>query len=55
MSYDVYGTTRLAWLLMKLNGVDLAAAIAPVKAGTIVKYLPMGAAMDVVKTINGFQ
>lgn len=40
ISYKIYGTTRLAWLLMKLNGVELPEAFRPVKAGTAVKYIP---------------
>ena len=54
ISYKIYGTTRLAWLLMKVNDVDLAGSIAPVKAGTVVKYIPENMAKTVVANINGF-
>jgi len=39
ISYNIYGTVRFAWLLMKINGItpDLAFEIVP--AGSKVKYL----------------
>ena len=39
ISYNIYGTTRLAWLLMKLNGVGPKNMFDIVKAATAVKYI----------------
>lgn len=41
ISYNIYGTTRLAWLLMKINGVRGAAIFREVRSGLAVKYLDM--------------
>lgn len=41
ISYNIYGTTRLAWLLMKINGVRGAAIFREVRSGFAVKYLDM--------------
>ena len=41
MSYNIYGTPRLAWLLMKVNGVRGAGVFKEVPAGVAVKYLDM--------------
>ena len=42
VSYNVYGTTRLAWLLMKINGVLGASIFESIPAGSSVKYLEKG-------------
>jgi len=39
ISYNIYGTTRLAWLLMKLNDVKPQNMFDIVKAATDVKYI----------------
>ena len=39
ISYKIYGTTRLAWLLMKLNGVVGKDIFKPLQAGQTVAYL----------------
>ena len=39
ISDAIYGTTRLAWLLMKLNGVKGKDIFKPLPPGTTVKYL----------------
>lgn len=51
ISYNIYGTVRLAWLLMKINGItpDLAFEIVP--AGAKVKYLDRS---DVATAITKF-
>lgn len=51
ISFNIYGTVRLAWLLMKLNGItsDLAFQIIP--AGSKVKYLDKS---DVATVISRF-
>ena len=39
LSYQIYGTTRLWWVLMKVNGVGMNKAFEPVRAGSAVKYI----------------
>lgn len=39
ISYMVYSTPRLAWLLMKLNGVKAGDMFKPVQTGTKVVYV----------------
>ena len=51
ISYNIYGTTRLAWLLCKLNGVK--DPIYPVDAGTPVMYVPKELVNKVIQYING--
>lgn len=42
ISYQIYGTTRLAWLLMKLNDVHGDGIFKEVPTGTTVKFLERG-------------
>lgn len=42
ISYNIYGTTRLAWLLMKLNHIQGENIFKEVPAGTAVMYLDRG-------------
>ena len=39
ISWKVYGSTRLAWFLMKLNGIRDQNIFDQLKAGTKIKYL----------------
>jgi len=39
ISYKLYKTTRLFWVLMKLNGIDAKNAFDVIPAGTTVYYL----------------
>lgn len=38
ISYNIYGTTRLAWLLMKINKVGAKNLFKKVEAGQRIKY-----------------
>lgn len=38
ISYKIYGDTREAWLLMKLNNVKFKDVFRPVQAGKYIKY-----------------
>lgn len=51
ISYNIYGTVRLAWVLMKVNNItpDLAFNIVP--ASSEVKYLDRS---DITTVIDGF-
>ena len=40
ISYKIYGTTRLAWLLWKANNVQMADTFKVKMPGDIVYYLP---------------
>lgn len=39
ISYKIYGDTREAWMLMKINEVGFDDVFKPVRAGTKIKYL----------------
>lgn len=54
LSYKIYSTTRLAWLLMKLNGVKCRDAFVTLEPGTKVKYLPREYMQNVVEQITDF-
>lgn len=55
ISYSIYGTTRLAWLLMKVNNVRAEDAFTPKRAAETVKYIPKGMLTQIVKTLNGYK
>lgn len=48
ISYDIYSTTRFAWLLMQVNHVKAEDVFKPVLAGTTVKWLPVQQLQTVV-------
>ena len=52
VSYKLYGTTHLAWLLMKINNIDAAHVFDKIKAGAIVKYIPKEQLTTVINAIN---
>ena len=54
ISYVIYGTTRLAWLLMKLNGVGPEQAFMPKRAADPVKYIGKEQLPQIIKAINGY-
>lgn len=49
VSYAVYGTTRLAWLLMKVNGVPASRMFEPVRPSQKVYYVPADQAKEILK------
>lgn len=55
ISYDIYGTTRLAWLLMKLNGVKVEDMFTPKHASEKVKYVNKEVLPQLVKVVNGYE
>ena len=55
ISYKIYGTTRLAWLLWKLNDVDLAGSLKKKYPGDTVLYLPSQYVDGIVSDINQFE
>ena len=46
-SYKLYGTTRYAWLLMKLNNVDGDHIFDQLHAGDVIKYIDTGSIQQV--------
>ena len=54
ISYKIYGTTRLAWLLWKINNVDVADTFKPKQPGDIVYFLPTNLVQGIVSEINSF-
>ena len=54
ISYKIYGTTRLAWLLMKINNVEAKDVFKYVEIGTKIKYLPKDQMNGLITTLNHF-
>lgn len=52
ISYKLYGTTRLAWLLMKINNVTLAGTYVKMQPGTKIKYISKDNVKAVVKALD---
>lgn len=55
ISYSIYGTTRFAWLLMKLNGVKAEDTFMPKYPSDKVKYISKDSLPQIVKTVNGYE
>ena len=55
ISYIIYGTTRFAWLLMKLNNVSVENAFMPKHASETVKYISKTHLPELIKIINGYE
>lgn len=55
ISYKIYGTARLWWLLMKLNCVDAKNAFDMKYAGDVVFYIPKEQANTIISRINEFE
>ena len=54
ISYNIYGTTRLAWLLQKLNNVKAKDMFKSKQPKDKIKYLPQNLTDSVVSNINDF-
>lgn len=53
ISYNIYGTTRLWWILMKINEVDARHMFDVVPAGSSIKYVDKDIARSIVMSIKG--
>lgn len=53
-SYLIYGTTRLAWLLMKINDVKAVDMFKNLSPGDIVYYLPQDTIEHIIADLNDF-
>ncbi len=54
ISYRIYGTTRLAWLLWKLNDISLDNVFKAKQPGDEVLYLPTKYSDAIIADINEF-
>lgn len=54
ISYKIYGTTRLAWLLWKINDVGLEHIFDTKNPGDRILYLPTQYVDNIVSDINKF-
>lgn len=54
ISYKLYGTTRLSWLLMKLNDVDASNVFDVKQPGDRIWYLPRENVESIVADLNEF-
>ena len=52
ISYEIYGTTRLAWVLYKVNGITAENIFEMKHAGDTVYYIPKETAQSIVLGIN---
>ena len=54
ISYKIYGTTRLVWLLLKINNIKMKDVFKLRKAGEIVNYISKDMMNQIIRQINGF-
>ena len=54
ISYRIYGTTRLAWLLWKVNGTKIEDTMKPQQPGFSIYYLPKDLVGRIVSDMTGF-
>lgn len=52
ISYKLYGTTRLAWLLLKLNNVACEDIFKKVDSNTAIVYLDNASVSHIINSIN---
>ena len=55
ISYQIYSTTRLAWLLWKINDVKVDEVFKAKQPGEIVYYLSKEQIEDIITNINDFK
>lgn len=52
ISYKIYGTTRLAWILMKFNNVQTKDVFKKKLSGDKIKYISQEKMQDIISTLN---
>jgi hypothetical protein len=52
LSYRLYGTTRLAWLLLKINGISSKNIFNKIDPNIPVSYLPKTDVITIINQIN---
>lgn len=55
ISYKIYGTTRLAWLLIKINKVETRDVFKAKLPSETVKYVDKEVVQGVVRAVNGYE
>lgn len=55
ISYHIYSTTRLAWLLWKINDVSAEDVFKAKQPGDIIYYLPQKQVQTIISNINNFK
>lgn len=55
ISYKLYSTTRLAWLLWKINDIGPADIFTAKQPGDKIKYLPAQYVDNIVSQLNNFE
>lgn len=53
ISYKIYGTTRLAWILMKINNINAQNVFEKKYAGDKIYYIPVETVNENILTILG--
>lgn len=54
ISYNIYGTTRLAWVLYQLNGITLENIFRPILAGNTVKYIQKAYIRTIINSLHDY-
>lgn len=55
ISYKIYGTTRLVWLLLKINNIQTKDIFKIRMAAETIKYLPIQyVQQDIIQQLNGY-
>lgn len=52
ISYLLYGTTRLAWLLMKINNISAKDIFKKKYQGNIIKYISESNVQEIIQFLN---
>ena len=52
ISYNIYGTVRLAWLLMKVNNISPSISFEIIPAGSTIKYLDRSDLATVIDSLG---
>lgn len=54
ISYHIYGTTRLVWILLKINNINKKDILKIIKAGQKIKYIQKDQVESIIVQINGY-
>lgn len=54
ISYNLYGTTRLAWMLYKLNDININNIFKPILAGDKIKYIQKSFIRTIINSLQDY-
>lgn len=54
ISYNIYGTTRLAWILYRLNNVTIENIFKPILAGSTVNYIHKSYIRTIITSLQNY-